>query len=148
MKSRNYAEPGTYEETEMSSKAREIFLREAHPGSIERQGYEFLKFNPERKKELSLPSGELKIEAVYDTLGKEEPRFALVKRCIELNLTKEEVRRIIKHRFEKGELYGKKDAPLAMKCYVDWCKEFSLEPDSILELPEESFLDKARKGTL
>ena len=119
-----------FEETEMSKSAREKYQKLAQPGSLAAEDYKNIKYSLRVRKKLSLESGELDYTKVYERTieGRGNEHFTLIRRCIELNLTSEDVHEIIKARFRK--LYG--DWPNqnpADRQYLVWCKIFDIQPD-------------------
>lgn len=124
-----------YVETEMSKRARSTFERYVHPESPEGKRYSSL-YAPGKRRAFLADSGELDIQKVYRSLGVDDQEFALVKQCIALNLTDEEVSQVILHR--SRELYGewKADPTFGTRQYRRWCERFGISADESVVPPD------------
>jgi hypothetical protein len=129
-----------FKETEMSKKARKILENlvdtgEIHADSVWGREIKTLKYNPNLIPQFSNKKG-LDINKIYiETIRPYDgENILLLKRCIEFNLSEEEVHEVIKERYRDS--YNPKAcknqdfAREAMqKFYPELCKDYEINPD-------------------
>ena len=81
---------------------------------------------------LTLPSGELNYQKLYDSIGFQDQKFLMGLRAAELDMTSLELRQFIEARFDSlyRDLDRECSIPIVKTDYHLWCDSFKLEADS------------------
>ena len=140
-----------FQEKEMSKRAKRIVEAAVPPDSQLAREFKIIRFNKRFRDRVYDAAGKLDLSKAYPMLGIENQETALLRVCVEWNLTEEEIHELIKHRYR--QCYGPKERNqygpfggmnMTLSEYPKWCAHFGITPDP--SFPDWGDRERAKKS--
>ncbi|MBI2151445.1 hypothetical protein HYU21_01820 [Candidatus Woesearchaeota archaeon] len=126
-----------YEETEMSKKARDSFLKIVKENSQAKHSYEVkaYKLDLKKRKRNTDATGQLRYNIIDIEMGHQKdmhngytPEVVFFLKCIEYNLSEDEARRLIEAKYERNGVIMDVGYDVLRKRYLTSCEKRGVSP--------------------